>query len=141
MTFDQIRLGDLFQCVPAMPFLPAARLAGFAAKTAKNTRRLLQPIARRRLAAVRTVLVQLPPKVGDLLAQRHILRPQNLNFALKRGNQLPDLGRENHSYLDSYFARPVSKNRSPRIVSKNCGNPDSPRLGITVIFAVPRRVV
>src|SRR5208283_5926828 len=78
------RLRRLLQRAPGMSRLPAARLVRLAARAARDARRLLQAVARRRLAAVRAVLVQLTPEVRDLLAQRRVLRPQNLNLAPQR---------------------------------------------------------
>ena len=113
VPFDDVGLGDRLQRAPGMSRLPAARLARLAARAAGDARRLLQAVARRRLAAVRTVLVQLTPKVRDLLAQRRVVRPQNLNLALQRSNQIPNLGLENHPYLDSYFPTPPSQKIAP----------------------------
>jgi len=62
--------------------------------------------------------VQLTSKVRDLLAQRRVLRPQNLNLALQRGNQVPNLGSENHPYVDSYRSPRVPQNHPPSPLSK-----------------------
>src|ERR1700733_3837228 len=113
-----------------MSRLPAARLARLAARAAGDPRRLPQAIARRRLATVRTVFVQLTPKLRHLLPQRRVFRPQNLNLALQRRNQIPNLGPENHPYLDSYFPIPRPKKSHPFTpFHKHCCYSDSPQLG------------
>jgi hypothetical protein len=86
VPFDDIGLCHLLQRVAGVSRLPAARPARLAAQAAGDARRLLQAVARGRLAAVRAVLAQLTPKVRHFLAQRRILRPQNLNLALQRAN-------------------------------------------------------
>ena len=79
---------------------------------------------------VRTVLVQLPPKVHDLLAQGCVLHPQNFNLALQRRNQVPNLGSENHPYLDSYFPIPRPKKSCVfTLFHEDCCKSDSPQLG------------
>src|SRR5260370_41528142 len=121
VPFDNIGLCDLLQRAPGMSRLPAARLARLAARAAGDAWRLLQAVARRRLAAVRTVLVQLTPEVRDLLAQRRVVRPQNLNLPLQRTNQVAKLGSENHPYLDSYFpARRPKQSHAFRHFHRNC---------------------
>jgi hypothetical protein len=69
MIHDDIRLGNLPQCLAFMTVLPARPLAGRLPQ-ALNPRRLVQPVARRWLAAVRTVQPQTPLKFGDLCFQR-----------------------------------------------------------------------
>src|SRR5208283_1935327 len=109
--------------------LSAARFARSAARAAGDARRLLHAVARWRLAAVGTVLVQLPPKVRDLLAQGRVLHPQNFNLALQRRNQVPNLGSENHPYLDSYFPIPRPKKSWPfTLFHEDCCQSDSPQL-------------
>ena len=95
---------------------------------------------RGRLAAVRTVLVQLPPNGREFVAQRRILLPQNLNLAPQRVNQLTNLRRENHPYLDSYFrpARPLQSRRRAHF-PENCCSRDSPGLGATKSLSRPER--
>src|SRR6266403_3777632 len=51
-----IRISDLPQRAALVALLPAARLARAASQAARDTRLLLQPVARRRLGTVRTVL-------------------------------------------------------------------------------------
>jgi len=101
---------DLFERVALVPGLPAARLARAPAKAARNARLFLQPVARRRLRARRTVQVQPSPKLGHLGAkgavigaQRLVLAPQLGDLAPQRLDQFANLGRENHPHLDSYF--------------------------------------
>ena len=113
MPFDDIGLCDRLQRSPGMSRLPAAPLARLAAQAAGHARRLRQAVARRRLAAVRAVLVQSTPKVRDLLAQGRVLRPQILNLPLQRSNQIPNLGPENNSIPNSYLPAPRPKNRTP----------------------------
>jgi hypothetical protein len=55
----------------------------------------------------------LTPQVRDLVAQSRILLPQNRNLAPQRVNQLANLSRENHPYLDSHFPA-VCPDQSPR---------------------------
>src|SRR5260370_38385609 len=73
-----------------MAFFPAARLARAAAQAARDTRLLLQPVARRRLGTVRTVPSQLSTKIGDFSLQRR-------DLALQRSDQLLDFGGETHT--------------------------------------------
>src|SRR5271169_4284239 len=113
-----------------MSRLPAARLARLVARAAGDARRLLQAVARWRLAAVGTVLVQLTTKVRDLLPQRRIVRPQSLNLALQCSHQVPKLGWQNHPCLDSYFpTRRPEKSHPIRPFRENCCRRDSPQLG------------
>ena len=92
---DLIRLP---QRVAFVPNLPAAFLARNAAQAAGNPRLLLQSVARRRLAAVRTVGADLAAKISDLLLQRDILEPkpgilhpQFRNLTPRRGKLGPRL--------------------------------------------------
>jgi len=84
MPLDPIGRLDLFERVARVPGLPAARLARASAKTASDPRLLLQPVARRRLRAVRTVQVQLSPKLGHLGPTGGVLGPQRLVLAPQR---------------------------------------------------------
>jgi hypothetical protein len=52
-----------------MANLPAALLTRLATQAPRCRRRLLQPIARRRLAAIAAVFGELPPKISVLLQQ------------------------------------------------------------------------
>src|SRR5208283_465185 len=118
------------QRIASVSGLSAARFARSAARAAGDARRLLHAVARWRLAAVGTVLVQLPPKVRDLLAQGRVLHPRNFNLALQRRNQVPNLGSENHPYLDSYFPIPRPKKSWPfTLFHEDCCQSDSPQLG------------
>jgi hypothetical protein len=76
-----IGIGDLPQRAARVALLPTARLARAAPQAARDTRLLLQPVARRRLGTVRTVPAQLSTKIGDLSLKRH-------DLALQRSNQL-----------------------------------------------------
>ena len=91
MPLDPVGRLDLFERVALVPGLPAALLAGAPAKAAGNARLLLQPVARRRLGAVRAVQAHSSPKLGHLgpkgnvvslqrlvlVPQRRVLAPQN----------------------------------------------------------------
>ena len=76
VPLDDVGLCDLLQRVAGVSRLPAARLVRLAAQAAGNARRLLQAVARGRLAAVRAVLVQPTFEFRDLLAQLGVLSPQ-----------------------------------------------------------------
>jgi len=132
VPLDDMRLCDLLQRAAGMSRLSAARLARLAARAAGDARRLLQAVARWRLAAVRAVLVQLTPKLRDLLAQRRVVRPQNLNLAPQRANQVANLGSENHPYLDSYFpTRRPKKSHGLTHSPETVANETHPSLGVT----------
>ena len=90
MPHDPIGLSDLPERVALVTSLSAALLARAPAKAAGNARLLLQPVARRRLGAVRTVQVQSSPKLGVLRPKRRalgskrcVLGPQALLLAPK----------------------------------------------------------
>src|SRR5712691_684359 len=89
-----IRIGDLPQRAALVALLPAARLARAASQAARDTRLLLQPVARRRLGTVRTVLSQLSAKISDFSLERR-------DLALQRSDQLLDFGGKIHPTLDS----------------------------------------
>jgi hypothetical protein len=130
VPLDDVGLCDLLQRVASMSRLPAARLVRLAAQAAGNARRLLQAVARRRLAAVRAVLVQLTPEIRDAWRNAAFLSPQNLNLAPQRVDQVANLGSENHSYLDSCFPTPrLQKSHARRHFPPNCCSEDSPQLG------------
>src|SRR3984885_13466808 len=91
-------------------------------------------------ATVRTVFVQLTPKLRHLLPQRRVFRPQNLNLALQRRNQIPNLGPENHPYLDSYFPIPRPKKSHPsRLFTNTVAIPTHPSLGVTKEAKIDRK--
>ena len=100
---DPVGFAHLPQRVALVALLPAARFARRLPQAPGDPRRLRQSVARRRLRTRRTVLSE-PP-----LQFRH-LRLQRRDLAAKRRNQILDLGRKNHPYLDSHPARPVSQN-------------------------------
>ena len=64
MIDDPVRLGNLPQGLAFMTFLPARRLVRRFAQ-ARHPRRLLEPVTRRRLAAVGTVQSKPSLKLGD----------------------------------------------------------------------------
>ena len=99
-----IGIGDLPQRAALVARLPAARLARATAQAAGVARLLPQPVARRRLGAVRTVLSQLPPKLRHFSLKRR-------DLASQRGDQVLDFGRKNHPTLDFDSSPAVSKNR------------------------------
>ena len=65
MIDDFVGISDLSQGLAFVTLLPTRLIAGRFAQT-RHPRRLLQPIARRRLAAVRTVQSEPALKFGDL---------------------------------------------------------------------------
>src|ERR1700722_5417834 len=69
MIDDFVGISDLSQGLAFVTLLPTRFLAGPFAQT-RHPRRLLQPIARRRLAAVRTVQSEPTLKFGDMCSQR-----------------------------------------------------------------------
>jgi hypothetical protein len=118
-----IGIGDLPQRPAFVALLPAARLARGVAQAAGVARLLPQPVARRRLRTVGTVLAQSPAQIGHLSLERRDLAPE-------RGNQLFDFGGKTHPTLDSYSQPAVSKNPPiKRLFHATCDIPDSPHLG------------
>jgi hypothetical protein len=69
MMDNIVGIDDLSQGLAFVTLLPTRLLAGPFAQT-RHPRRLLQPIARRRLAAVRTVQSETALKLGDMSSQR-----------------------------------------------------------------------
>jgi hypothetical protein len=69
---------------------------------ATHTRLLLQPVARRRLGTVRTVLSQLSTKISDFSLEHR-------DLALQRSDQLIDFGGKIHPTLDSDSQPQVSQ--------------------------------
>ena len=129
---NDVRLGGRLQRAPACTRLSSARLARLAAQGAGNARRFFQPVARRRLAAVRAVRLQPAPKLRYLLAQRRVLRAQNLNLALKRRNQIANLGAEKHSYVNFIFPNRRPEKSSPHHhFLKYCAPANSTSLAVT----------
>jgi hypothetical protein len=98
-----VDIAHLPQSAPFVARLAAARLAGTSAQTSRDARFVLQPVARRRLGAIRTVQIQTPLKFGNLRPKRRYLRPQ-------RSYQMRDFGRDLHPTLDSDSSRPVGLN-------------------------------
>ena len=118
-----IGIGDLPQRAARVALLPAARLARAAAQAARDTRLLLQPVARRRLGTVRTVLPQLPTKIGHFSLKRR-------DLALQRSNQLLDFGGKTHPTFDFRVSALSLLNSAHRKqIQQNCGISDSPHLG------------
>jgi hypothetical protein len=114
MIDDFVGISDLSQGLAFVTLLSARFLAGTFAQTL-HPRRLLQPIARRRLAAVRTVQFEPALEFGEPRFQGRIFSPQ-------RRNQRDQffLGRlawrfANHPILESKTAAAVQKNLSIQI--------------------------
>lgn len=78
MIGDLVRLGGLSQGFALVAFLPARLSAGPFAQ-APHPRRLLQPIARRRLAAVRTVQSEPVLEFPDPRLQSRVFSHQRRN--------------------------------------------------------------
>ena len=78
MIGDFVGLGGLSQGLALVTLLPARLSAGFFAQ-APHPRRLLQPIARRRLAAVLTVQAEPALEFGDPRFQSRIFSHQRRN--------------------------------------------------------------
>ena len=78
MIDDGVGISDLSQCLAFVTLLPARFLAGTFAQ-ARHPRRLLQPIARRWLAAVRTVQFEPALEFGEPRFQSRIFSPQRRN--------------------------------------------------------------
>ena len=112
MIDDDVGISDLSQGLAFVTLLPARLVTGMFAQ-ALHPRRLLQPIARRRLAAIRTVQPEPALEFGDL-------RFQGSKFSPLRRNQRDQffLGRlawrfANHPILESKIASAVQKNLPP----------------------------
>jgi hypothetical protein len=119
MIDDDVGIRDLSQGLAFVTHLPARLLAGTFAQIS-HPRRLLQPIARRRLAAVRTVQFEPALKFGHPCFQGRIFSPQRRNqrdqFFL--GQLAWRLA--NHPILESKTASAVQRNLSP---IQNRGHP------------------
>jgi hypothetical protein len=102
MPNHMIGIGGLPQRAALVALLPAARLARAASQTARDPRLLLQPVARRRLGTVRTVLSQLSTKISDFSLEYR-------DLALQRSDQLIDFGGKIHPTLDSDSQPQVSQ--------------------------------
>ena len=105
-----IGIGDLPQRGALVAPLTAARLARRSAQAASDAMLLLQPVARRGLGTVRTVLPQLSAKLRHFSLKRR-------DLASQRGDQLLDFGRKNHASVDSDSLPAVSKDRSNKHLS------------------------
>ena len=137
---DSYSFAMRFGFVPALdPSKPTASLehvptlfsCRFAAQAAGDARRLLQAVARGRLAAVGAVLAQRRRRSATSWRNAAFLSPQNLNLALQRANQAANLGAENHPYLDSMSPTPRhEKSRVLRRFLKHCRQSDSPSLAV-----------
>ena len=116
MIDDLIGISDLPQRLAFVTLLPARFLAGTFPQ-ARHPCRLLQPIARRWLAAVRTVQFEPALEFGEPRFQSRIFSPQRRN---QRDQVF--LGRlawrfANHPILESKTAAAVQKNLSPIQIS------------------------
>ena len=111
MIDNVVRISDLSQGLALVTLLPAPLLAG-PFPQALHPYRLLQSIARRRLAAVRAVQTEPALKFRDPGFQRRVFSPQRPN----QRDQFP--GRlafrfANHSILKSKTGSAVERNLSP----------------------------
>jgi hypothetical protein len=102
MPNHMIGIGGLPQRAALVALLPAARLARAASQAARDPRLLLQPVARRRLGTVRTVLSQLSTKISDFSLEYR-------DLVLQRSDQLIDFGGKIHPTLDSDSQPQVSQ--------------------------------
>src|SRR5208283_3827550 len=123
VIFDSVGLGSLPQRLALVALLPARLPLGFLAQAA-HPRQLLQPIARRRLAAVRTVQAEPALEFRDP-------RLQSGNFGRLRPDQRNRLFPrrlvqrfENHPILESEPESAVQK-----ILTPNQARPQFPNLG------------
>src|SRR6202051_2419855 len=124
-------LGALPQRVARVALLAAALLAGLAAQTAGRPRLLLQPVARRRLRAVRAVQPQAAQKLGH---QGLELRDP----AVLRSQQLLDFGRDDPPASDS-DSSPAVPNNQPAGISfhEPVAIRTHHRLGVTQLWPTP----
>jgi len=107
-----VGIGNLSQGFAFVPLLPTSFLARMFAQ-ALHSRRLLQPIARWRLAAVRTVQAELALEFGDPRFQGRIVSPQSRN---QRIQSFPgQLVRRfaSHPILESETESAVQRNLAP----------------------------
>ena len=118
MIDDVIGISDLPQGLAFVTRLPA-RLLGRSFPQARHPRRLPQSIARRRLAAVRTVQSELALEFGNPRLQRFILGPQRRyqRDQVFRGRRARRFA--NHPILESEAAYEVEENLS---LSPNLGS-------------------
>ena len=121
-----VEMRHLPQSAACVARLAAARLAGTTAKTSRDARFLPQPVARRRLGAIRTVQIQSATKIGHLRPKRRYLRPQ-------RSYQVRDLRGDSHPTLDSDSSLRVRQNR-PSQPNSLTPWPFGHRLGVTKRF-------
>ena len=123
MPNHMIGIGGLPQRAALVALLPAARLARAASQAARDPRFLLQPVARRRLGTVRTVLSQLSTKISDFSLEYR-------DLVLQRSDQLIDFGGKIHPTLQFKFPAPSLPSSSHRKkIRRNSGISDSPHLG------------
>ena len=108
MIDDFVGISDLSQGLALVTLLSARLLAGTFAQT-RHPRRLLQPIARRRLAAVRTVQSEPALELGQPRFQSGIFSPQRRN---QRDQFFP--GR-----LVRRFANPILESKTAAAVQNN----------------------
>ena len=85
VTLDTVGLVNRAQGVAFVACLAAADLSRLAARTLEHARRLVQAVARWRLAAVGAVLIQPALKLSDVLLQSCIVLAQGCVFLTKGG--------------------------------------------------------
>jgi len=119
MIFDVVGLGYLPQRLARVALLPARLPLGFLAQAA-HPRRPLQPVARRRLAAVRTVQAEPALKFGDPRLQSRVFGHQRRDLRRLRPDQRNQLFPrrlarrfDNHPILESETEAAVQKISSP----------------------------
>jgi len=112
MVDNVVRIRDLSQRLALVTRLPARWLAG-PFPQALHPYRLLQPIARRRLAAVRAVQSEPALKFRDPCFQRRVFSPQRPNQRDQLFPRRLAFRFANHSILESKTASAVERNLSP----------------------------
>ena len=126
MVDDLVGLGDLPQGRSWMTFLPARRLVRWFAQTLDPSR-LVQPVARRRLAAVGAVQSEPALEIGDpSLQSRNLgrLRPDQRNQLFPRWRarrlSIDESLNRNKIPLSRKIFRLASEKRLPRLGSYAC---------------------
>ena len=117
VMFDFVGLGALPQRLARVTRLPAWLPLGFLAQ-APHSRRLFQPVARRRLRAVRAVQTELAFKFGNPRLQSRDLGRLSSN---QRNQFFPgrlDQRFENHPILESETQSTVHKNLSRQLKTR-----------------------
>ena len=123
MQNNRVGVAHLPQRAAPVALLTAARLARATAQADGEPGLLLQPIAGRRLGAIRTIEAQSTPKL-------RILGFKHRKTSLKRRYQFHDFGRKHHTAIDSdSFDAVFSQSVTGIHFHRTCDLSDSPRLG------------